>query len=194
MTACAATATACARPVASARRLPRCAFVRVFPAKQQLNGTLRNLSAIANTTLSLTHSHADGLAVVSLVVCYGMACADFLDSFNSDFQFNPDLFPLSGGGESAAETPTEEDHKDNPDAAPCTAAPNDRLWHAARVFHKWRARRFGAMISRGRGQIINVTFTDGGTERYMWIPGSLPAHTSPPELYLTAVPGTKSCQ
>ena len=128
------------------------------------------------------------------VVCYGMACADFLDSFNSDFQFNPDLIPLSGGGESEAETPTKEDHKDNPDAAPCTASPNARLRHAARVFHKWRARRFGAMISRGRGQIINVTFTDGGTERYMWIPGSMPAHTSPPELYLTAVPGTKSCQ
>lgn len=127
------------------------------------------------------------------VVCYGMACADFLASAQVDFNIQPDLVPLSGGDGEAADTPTKEDYEKNPNEAPCRSAPNDRLWHSAHVFHNWRKRKFGAMISRGRGQIINVTFSDGGSERYMWIPGSMPSHTSPIEIYLAPVPGTHKC-
>lgn len=126
------------------------------------------------------------------VICHGMACAYLLDTGP---QYSPDLdiLPLAGDDEGAPETATEDDHEDNPNAANCEAAAEYRLWHAAHVFHNWRERTLGAMVTAGGGQLIVVTFTDGGREIYQWIPGSIPAHTRPPELYLTAIPGSHHC-
>ena len=107
----------------------------------------------------------------------------------------PDLGgPTSGGGDQReAEDPKDDDYLANKNPAPCTANAEERLWHAAHVFHRWRVRKFRAMIRAGKGDLIRVKFEGGGSEVYMWIPGTLPAHTRPPEMYLTRVPGSLSC-
>lgn len=107
-------------------------------------------------------------------------------------------YPSAGGGGGTwrvvrRQVANRADHPENQTDAVCTSDQADRHMHAAADFAWWRIKNFGAALRAGRGEIITVVYDDGGTERYQWIPGSIPASTRPPEIYLAPIPNSLVC-
>lgn len=81
----------------------------------------------------------------------------------------------------------------NQTQATCQSDEDDRYYHAASDFAAWRLLNFGSALRTGRGESVAITYDDGATETFIWIPGRFPSSTSPPETYLAMVPGSKRC-
>lgn len=107
-------------------------------------------------------------------------------------------YPSAGGGGGSfkvvrRQVANRADHPNNDTSANCDSDPMDRHYHAAKDFAYWRLQNFGSAIRAGRGEIITSVYDDGGTEKYRWLPGAIPASTRPPEMYLQPIPGSLTC-
>jgi hypothetical protein len=84
------------------------------------------------------------------------------------------------------------DNPHNTNPATCKADSESRWYHAAMDFAAWKL-TYAPKQMVGRGEVMTITYDGGGSEDYMWIPGRMPASSTPPETYILQLPGTLSC-
>lgn len=130
-------------------------------------------------------------------VVRGGAC--YYDPFNGsgggggggDY-YPPEPSGGGGGGGGGPGTYTVPRDPNNPENVKCSGDSPARYLSARQDFLKWKAENRLYQIY-GKGEILTVTFVGGGTERYIWIPGTMASPTAPGEAMLARVEGSLSC-
>lgn len=97
-----------------------------------------------------------------------------------------------GGGGGGAGIYTAPDSPYQHTQATCHSDGETRYYHAATDFAYWKLKNRPTQLT-GRGELIQIKYDDGGTENYLWIPGSIADSTVPPETYLGRIASTLKC-
>lgn len=99
---------------------------------------------------------------------------------------------LAGGGGGGSRLYRARDNPYTHNRATCRSGSDDRYLHAAGDFGGWKASTKPLQI-KGRGELIQIKYDDGGIELYVWIYGRIPSPDAPPESYLARVPNSLRC-